>query len=416
MKKVIWLIILILISGIFVYRVFYKKKEFKKEARETEGIPVEVVTVKRGEIIETLSSSGTIKSEREIKVFPKATGRIEKIYRKEGDFVKKGEILAQIERDVLLKQISALKVAISAAEVGYKTTLSPLRKQEVENLDSGIEVARVALNLAENNYKRHKNLYESGSIAKVMLEQAELQYNQAKSAYENLLRQREMLVKEGARDVEKESAKAQIESLRAQLKQAEDALKETTVTSPIDGWISMKFFNEGEVFSPSAGMPLFIIVDNRDIYLDVQLSEKEITKIKKGQKANIKIDAIPDREFKGVIREINPQITSYSRAVQVKIDILDKIPQIKTGMFARCEIEVAKHTNSVLIPKDCIKKKGEKTVVFVVKNGIAEEREIETGLENTENIEVIKGIKQTEKVVISGQEILKDKDRVKIVK
>jgi multidrug efflux pump subunit AcrA (membrane-fusion protein) len=415
MKKIIWLIIVILIVGFFSYRFFHKKEKVSEVVKE-KGLPVEVVSAFRGEIIETIPASGTIKSENEIRVFPKAMGRIEKIYVKEGDFVKKGDVIAQIERDVLIKQIQALKTALAAAEVGYKTTQSPLRKQELENLDSGIEVAKIGLDLAEKNYKRHKNLYESGSISKAMFEQAEFQYNQAKSAYENLLRQREMLVKEGARDVDKESAKAQIENLKAQLKQAEDALKETTVTSPITGWVSSKFFNEGEVFSASIGMPLFIIVDNKNIYLEVNLSEKEITKVRKGQKVNITIDAIPEKKFSGLIREINPQVTSYSRATQLKIDILNKTPEIKSGMFARCEIETSKRTNSILIPKDCPKKKGEKNIVFVVKNNVAEEREIKIGLSNTENIEVLEGIEEGEKVVISGQEILKNKDRVKIIK
>lgn len=415
MRRRTILIIILVILAVVGYR-YYAKKAEKKAELATEvatGIPVELAKVRLGDITKIVSASGTIKAEREVDAITKIPGKVRSVYCKEGDYVRRGKVVIRLEDDEIKAQVNQAQAAVAAAKTRDQLAQTGARPQERQQVDNAVAQAKAGLDLAKNNYERMKVLHEHGSISTQMWEGVEMQYKLAKASYDSA-KQQQSIVDEGARVEDKEAAEAGVAQARAALAYAQTMLKNTVIRAPTSGIVFMRNVDPGEMAAP--GMPLLILVDNSSLYLEVEVGEKEMEQVKKGNKANIWVDAIPGKKFTGYIKEIVSAVNPISRTFKVKISISDKGRLLKSGMFARGNIIVQEKKNSVVIPKECIKKVGDKNIVFVVVNNTAKKKEVKLGIIDDVNMEIIEGLKSGEKVVISGQNILKDGDRVNIVK
>lgn len=415
MRRRTILIIILVLLAVVGYRYYIKKAEKKaKLASEVAtGIPVELAKVRLGDITKIVSASGTIKAEREVNVITKIPGKVGSVYCKEGDYVRRGKVVIRLEDDEVKAQVNQARAAVAVAKTREQLAQTGARPQERQQVDNALVQAKAGFDLAKSNYERMKILHEHGSISTQTWEGVEMQYRLAKASYDSA-RQQQSIVDEGARVEDKEAAEAGVAQARAALAYAQTMLKNTTICSPISGIVFIRSVDPGEMASP--GMPLLILVDNSSLYLEVEVGEKEMEQVKKGNKANILVDAIPGKKFAGTVSEIVSAINPISRTFKVKILVSDKGRLLRSGMFARGNIIVQEKKNSVVIPKECIKKVGDKNIVFVVVNNTAKKKEVKLGIIDDVNMEIIEGLKSGEKVVISGQNILKDGDRVNIVK
>lgn len=410
MKRTLIFLIITLLVGMFIYRIAGPKKE-KKEKEEMVGIPVEVQIVKMGSIRETLSISGTIKSENEISVVAKVGGRVKDIYLKEGDLVKRGQLLIKLEDEEIQAQLSQVRAAYDLARTQLQLAQTGARPQEKKQAESAVDMAKAGRDMAEASYLRMKNLYETKAISRQQFEQVETQYKISGAQLDSALQQ-QSVVDEGARKENKEAAEAQVAQAKAAVEYVETMLKSMSIFAPTDGVIFMKMIDKGEMASP--GYPLLILVDNNNLYLEAQIGEKDFEKVKINQAVKFQVDAIPSRNFSGKVIKINPVITEFSRSFKLKIRIEDK--DIKSGMFARGEVITQEKKEVVIVPRECIKKAGEKNIVFTVEDKKAKKNEIKIGIINDTIVEVLEGIREGEEIVVAGYDVLKDGDKVNPVR
>lgn len=297
-KALIWLIIIavIFLIGYRGWVLIQKTNKGKsKTAGEAVAVPVEVEIVKQVPFIEKLSLTGGIKGIEKVKIFPKVSGKLYDIKVKEGDRVKKGSVIALIDRDI-----------------------------------TGLE-----FKLAE-------------------------------------------------------------------------------VTSPIRGVISGVYLDKGAEVGPEN--PLAEAVNIDTIIVTTNVVEKDISKVKLGQKAHIKVDAYPDTEFYGVVTLVSPTLDSLTHSANMEITIPNPNHLLKPGMFAEIELVVSKVENLILIPRYAILIEAGKKKVFVIKEGKAEERWVETGF-SEEGLTYIKsGLVPLDSLVTSGQGQLRNGDKIKIAK
>jgi membrane fusion protein (multidrug efflux system) len=244
-----------------------------------------------------------------------------------------------------------------------------------------LETNQLNLELTESELKKQESLFEKGGVTQMDLKTASI--NNA-------------------------NAKTSVESSKLQL-------AKTKITAPIDGVIvDLPYYTQSTQIE--TGSTIAKIMDYQIMYMDVQLPEKYISKIKPGQVVKLTNYTIPEDTIIGSITQLSPAINADTRTFKGNISINNPNLLLRPGMFVKADI-VTNHKDSVIvIPKNIILSRQRGKTVFIIDRGVAAERIIETGLENITNVQIIRGLTKNERVVISGFETLSNKSKVKIIK
>lgn len=366
MKKILGIIFLLIIIFLIGFQLSKKQKE-KKEIIELEKeIPVEIEYAKENVIKEEIENIGEIEPNQKVIVYSEATGIVEEINVKEGDYVKKGYLIAQID---------------------YKK-----RKLDYENIENQIKALERNLENVKRDYERFSNLYKEGVISEKKL-------NDIKTTYDVLIHQ--------------------LEGLKKQFELAKIRIEDAFIYSPIDGFIGEKFIDKGELITESSMMknsPIVSIIDIDKVKVKIPIPQQDIGKVKNGQIVYVKIDAYPEKEFKGKGLRIYPQADPKTRTVNVEVIIENHSHLIKPGMFCKAKIIVGEK-KAVIIPLDALMKLpiSGRYYCFVVKNGKVEKKYLKIGKIGENYAEVTDGISKGEIVVVSSQGILDTGKKVKII-
>jgi membrane fusion protein, multidrug efflux system len=312
---------------------------------------VKVIPAKRGNLSISLSLTGTLAPFQEVKITSKIPGRVEKVNVEKGATVKHGDILIELEQEELVLGVKQAKAALASADAHLADT--------------------------KNDYKKMKNLYEEKSIPG----------------------QRWEKIQAGLK-----VAEAQVEQAKAALALTKKQLANAAIRSPIDGIITNKFVEPGEVVSPPMmpGMPLLQIMKLDILKTMVNISEKRVNQVHVGQEAEVKVDGLPGRTFSGKISKVAPVVDHQNRTFEIEINIPNPEFELKAGMFARVSILLEGRSDVLLLPLEAILDKGKDKVIFVAQDNVAQQRTVTVGLNDGANAEIISGVKEGEKVIVKG--------------
>ena len=347
-------------------------------SKAIEQPPAVVVTkVKRGDISIPVFATGTMFPDYESKIGPRISGTIEIVHVDEGDQVKKGQTLAQMDQKDLLIAVRQGRAAVWVAEAQLK--------------EAGLN---------ERNLRKEKerlaNLFKKNVIS-------QQRYDDIDTAHSMAVTRIELI-------------RAQILSAKENLAMAEQKLRDTNIVSPFSGVIVKRFINQGEFVSTMPPTPLFLIMNIDNVEMEVGLPEIHLASMAIGNPVEITLDTYPAVTFKGTISTINPMVDPGSRAFKVKVEIPNKDHQLKSGMFARAKIYPKIHKDVLIIPlKSVIKRRGD-SFVFTANGGIVSLREVTVGITNEEEIEVIDGLQEGEEVVVEGHYGMADKTEVRVLR
>jgi len=299
--------------------------------------------------------------------YKRVGGRIVKLYKEEGDRVRKGEALAKIEdKEIRVKleevnrQIERLEKEREALEVKRKTLKKELKEREravkakLEEIRKGIESLEVQIDQLRRDKERFEDLYKKGVVPSRKFEEVDTKLSSLEKRKEALLAslravQHELgIVKvkiEGLRelDLKVEALKKRIEALGKQREDLENLLSETVLKSPINGYVVKRYASVGEVVRQ--GQAVYAVYDPKDVYILVLLEETKLEGVKKGNKAYIEIDAYPDEKFEGVVKEIN-------RATAAKFALIPR--DVTAGEFTKVaqripvKVEITKGDKNLL--------------------------------------------------------------------
>lgn len=202
-----------------------------------------------------------------------------------------------------------------------------------------------------------------------------------------------------------------LKTARATLAQSQAKYNDTFIKSPISGIVTEKNINAGELAGSSS--PLITVVSLDRIVVHTNVNEDQVNLLKEGQQVEVKVSAVSESPFKGALTGIAPAANQTNKVFSVKIELDNKDHLLKPGMFA----EVILHWTdppSLLIPREAVIAGEGGSKVFVLENGAAKERNIETGKSDDKNITVLSGLKQDEEVIIKGLNSLKDGVKVSV--
>lgn len=406
--------------------VFVSCEKKQNETTVKKAILVEVVPVREGVIGREINFTGSIEADIKVEVYPKISARIEEMRVDSGDTVKKGDVVALLESDELQAQLAQAKAALEVMQAKWAQMEVGTRAEEIAQAEDLVAKARANLKDAENNYQRMKALFDRGTVARRQFEAAELAYTVAKADLNSAQERLEML-REGATREDRQALQAQVNQARAAMDLTRIRLSYAKITSPVDGTISERFFDSGNLAVPTKA--LITIVQMDTIKVLFYFPEHLIRYMEPGIQAELTVAAYPNQVFYGSIDKVSPTLNPETRMFSSEIKVQNTEHLLRPGMFTTVRLSVDPHMNALLVPKGAVLYKEEygedsggskgevhqSNYLFVVEDGKAHMRTIVVGHESDTTIEVSKGLKQGEQVVVRGLHQLNDGDNVKVI-
>jgi RND family efflux transporter MFP subunit len=349
------------------------------------AVQVRTAFVQSKDITDTLQAVGTVEAKMEAVLSSKIMGQITAFRVDEGSPVRRGEVLVTIDAaDIAAKKQEALQARAEG-------------KAALREADAAMSEADAALENTRINYGRIDNLYKEQAVTKKELDDmsTQLKMAEAKTA----------------------QAKAMRGRTEANIAQADAAVRETDVLlgysilrSPLDGAVSAKMANAGEMASP--GRPLLKIVDDSRLRLACTVQENGVARIKKGDTVKITVDALGGRQLEGRVAEILPTADPSTRSSTVKIDI-PKTAGIKPGMFGRAWLPIGKRRAVLLPDAALVNKEGMQGVYVVTAESTLRFQAVRLGASADGEMEVLSGLSGGEKIAVGDLNNLRAGMRVK---
>lgn len=404
--------------------------------------PVKTMIAAKGSITPTVEVSGSIVPRNEVEVLSKVSGRVLSVYREEGDSVRAGDILIQIERDEIAAQLTQARAALltaqarlSQAKTGHsfgETQVSTSILQALQGkrqAENAVNQAKADFNNNERQIERMKKLFDKGAIASQQMESTQLAYDISKNRYDSALAQQKQAdeayslaraskAQNTIREEDVNLAEAGVEQAGAALTLARIRFENTSIRTPISGVITFRDVEPGDIISSSEGgkgKALMIVTDNRLVRLEGDVGEEEIKDVTAGQRAMVTADAIPGKAFSGKVETLIASADQKSRSFRVKIRVDNPGAVLKSGMFARATL-YKKPLNGTILPRHLVLNKDGGYVVMILEGNTARLRQVQVGWGNEEKILITSGLSSTDQVISVGQETLQDGDQVEVEK
>ena len=304
---------------------------------------VEVAKVEVMKLTDDTQAVGNLRSRQSVVVRPEVSGRITQLNFKDGDRVRKGQLLVQFD-----DQLQAAQVKQSQAE----------------------------LSIALANHKRNQELVAQNFIAQ--------------------------------RSVDESAANLEVAQAKLALSQATAA--RLKITAPFDGLTGIRTVNSGDYLKD--GADIVNIEDIEAVFVDYRLPERFQSKVRKGQKAAIELDALPGRKFEAIVQAIDPQIDANGRSVSVRACIDNRSMQLRPGMFARVVSVFGQRDKALVVPEEALVPQGPRLFVIKVIDGaekdskVSQRVEVKVGIRRPGRVEITEGLVDGDVVVIAGQQRL----------
>jgi len=410
-------------------------------------VTVQTGKVQRQDLATVVSASGEIKPKNYVNVGANAFGKITHLYVKEGDHVKKGQLLAQLENVQSNADVNANEASLQAAQTDSLAAEANLKTAEADQQRAQADYARNKL-----DWERAQSLYKDGLIAKSDFDSRE---NAWATADSGLVQARGRVAQARA---QKDSADKHVAQNQANLIRVTDVFQKTSYNAPYDGVVTNLPVREGETvvmgIQNAPGSTLMTIADMSIITAEVKVDETDIVNVHLGQPAEVTIDAIPKKIFHGVVSEIGDnaivrssgvstsQSTSASEEAKdfkVVVNLSDAPLDLRPGLSTTAKITTATRNNALAVPiqaltlrtKDQIdqqnnapgsvhaaapaarevasktKKEDQLQGVFVVRNKKAQFVPVSTGITGTTDVEVLDGLKEGDEVITGSYKVLR---------
>jgi RND family efflux transporter MFP subunit len=332
---------------------------------------VEVAAAARGAVSEQLLVVGNLIGAATVDVVPKVSGRLQDVLVRLGDPVTRGRAIARVDDREVREQVKQ-------AEASFEVARATIRQREAD------------LKFAESSLERARNLFGRQLLPRQALDDADARF-QAASAQLDL-------------------ARAQFEQARARLEELRITLSNTTVVSPVDGFVGKRYLDEGAFAGPN--QPIASVVDIRFVRLVANLVEKDLKRVGTDTPAAVEVDAYPGETFEGRVARVAPVLDPSTRTAEIEVEVPNRGFRLKPGMYARVRLTIDSRSDALVVPRNAVVDIDGRRGVFVATTDTARFRPIETGFEDTTRVEITSGIAAGDPVVTTGAAALRDGDRI----
>jgi RND family efflux transporter MFP subunit len=313
-------------------------------------VDVPVVTASVGTIESSLEISGTLAPRSRVAVKAKLPGTLEQILVDIGDAVASGQTIATVDRREIDAQVDAATAAVAVAKAALDTAEASLANAVIE-------------------HDRAKNLFEKGALPRQRLDGAE-------TAHRAGVAQRDL-------------ATANLAQANAALRRSKEVQRDTTVTSPVTGFIVERNYDSGAI---PGDKPIVVVADLREMKLEAGVSELEAGRLRTGMKAIVAVQAKPGETFTGQLAAIAPEVDERNRHFKIDVRVPNNGRALLSGMYATARIVEATTANALLVPKEAIATRDGRRIVQKVQGDTVTAVEIKEGLTDGTHVQIVKGL------------------------
>jgi len=354
-------------------------------------------------------ATGSLAANQQTDVMPETSGKVAAVGVDLGSYVHRGQMILKIDDADLRIRVDQAEAQLDQAKATLrqneaKIGLRPGQKFNPENVPE-VAQARAALDLAQKNLSRYEKLIESGDISRATYDQQKSQRDQLREAYEVAIHQAQQNYAAVA------NAQGIVDAANTQLALAKRSLNYSVVSAPIPGYVSERTADVGEYVSPQ--QKVATIVNLNPLRVRIDIPEQAIPRVHVGESVSVTVAAYTDRSFAGHVARISPSVTAASRTLTIEAEVENPNGELKPGQFATVRILLPQSEPAVLVPQRALRQISGATYVFVIKNGRAEQRLVQSGQAEGDLIEIKSGIAADEVVATSNVDQLSDGVTVK---
>ncbi len=391
-KRLFWtLVALFVVGGAF----FALKASLKPD---TQIDPSKLATIERGDIARSVVATGKIEPLAKVEVKSKASGIVKDVFVHYSDWVKKGQVLVELDKEELQARVREAKAALMAAQAAEDAAIAAYERNKVEA--EGPEVP-----FLKSNMERARQMKAQGLIAQAVMEESERLYQLSLNKQMTALRN----VSVGKAEIAR--AKAQVAQAQASLDRAEEDLRNSTILSPMDGIVLSRDVEVGDAVSSilvlgSNATKIMTLGDVSDVYVLGKVDEADIGKVYLEQPARIVVESFKDKKFSGKVTKISPlgvekdNVTTF----EVRVSIRNPGGELKANMSANAEIILQEKKAVLLAPEAAvIYDKARQTFVEVPDSNDKKGRRqiaVKLGISNGVKTEVMSGLREGDKIVL----------------
>ena len=397
LKKPGWLVLALAAAGAVAF--------FSRDA--ILGKPVESHEAIRGDLVQTVVASGRIITPQRLSVGATVTERVARIPVNEGQKVRKGDVLIELDDKDERAALEQSKASVAQAEAKVRQ----LREVALPAAEQTLVQAQASAVQARAQFDRMKTLRERGFVVQSQMDDAQ----RALDIAESQLRAARLQV-ETNKPTGSDFALAQtaLDQARANLRVAQVKLEQTVIKAPVDGTLIARNVEVGDVAQP--GKDLMVLAPAGETQVDVMIDERQLSRLALGQKALGSADAFPNQRFAAELVYINPAVDPLRGSVEVKLRVPDPPAYLVQDMTASVDIEVARRADTVYVPTDAVHDaNGAQPWVLAIRGFRAVRQPVKLGLRGDSRIEILDGIEAGEKLVPATNALVKAGQRVRAV-
>ena len=360
--------------------------------------PTKLQKVERGDLAKSVVATGKVTPITKVEVKSKASGIVKKLLVDYGDKVKKGQLLAQLDKEEIEAQVEQSRAAVEAAEASLKSSEADYERAKVDAEGPDVPLLKRA-------YERAIGMAKEGVVSTSALEDAQKNYEMALNK-QNVSKAQVTVLK-----AKIAQSQGQLAQDRATLKQLEEQLSYTDIESPIDGIVLSRDVEIGDAVSSilvlgSSATLVMTLGDTSQVYVKGKVDENDIGKVYLGQPARIKVESFKDKTFNGVVTKISPMGVEKDNVTtfEVRVSINNPGGELKAEMTANAEVILEEHKNVLQIPEGAIIYDKDKKASVEVPDSSAKDGKkkmaVNIGISNGAKTELLSGLKEGDQVVL----------------
>ena len=360
--------------------------------------PSKLAKVEKGDLAKSVVATGKVEPITKVEVKSKASGIVKKLLVDAGDRVKKGQLLAQLDKEEISAQVAQSRAGLQAAEASLKSAQADYERAKVDAEGPDVPLLKRA-------YERATGMAKEGVVSTSALEDAQKNYEMALNKQNASKAQVTVLRAKIAQ------AEAQVAQDKANLEQLEEQLSYTDIISPIDGVVLSRNVEMGDAVSSilvlgSSATLVMTLGDTSEVYVKGKVDESDIGKVYLGQPARIKVESFKDKTFNGHVTKISPMGVEKDNVTtfEVRVSINNPSGELKAEMTANAEIILEEHKNVLQIPEGSIIYDNQKKASVEVPDPKGKEGKrkvaVNIGISNGAKTELLSGLKEGDQVVL----------------
>ncbi len=360
--------------------------------------PSKLAKVEKGDLAKSVVATGKVQPITKVEIKSKASGIVKRLLVDAGDRVKAGQVLLELDKEEIHARVDQAQAQLQASEASMKATAADLERAKVDAEGPDVPLLKRA-------YERAQGMAREGVVSAAALDEAQKNYelalNKQKVAKAQLIVLNSKVTQ----------AQAQVQQDRANLKQLQEQLSYTTITSPIDGIVLSRDVEVGDAVSSilvlgSSATLAMTLGDTSEVYVKGKVDESDIGKVYLGQPARIKVESFKDKTFNGKVTKISPMGVEKDNVTtfEVRVSINNPGGELKANMTANAEIILEEHKNVLQIPEGAIIYDKDKKASVEVPDPKGKEGKrkvaVNIGISNGAKTELLSGLKEGDQVVL----------------